>query len=114
MQLSAGIFIAVIMIWLSMEDKSETRCYAVIERDTAMPGENPKVDKTLDVRGLACPRPKAVTERTLEKMKSGQSLQVITDDMSTRQSIPSFCESLGYELLNFREDGGVLYFTIRK
>jgi len=90
------------------------RCDAVIMRDTAMPDERPKVDKTLDIRGLVCPRPKVVTERTLEKMGSGQSLQVITDDMSTRQSIPSFCESRGYEILAFRENMGILYFTIRK
>lgn len=87
---------------------------AVIKRDAAMPDVNPKVDKTLDVRGLVCPRPKAVTECTLERMDSGQSLCVITDDMSTKQSIPSLCESLGYEILVFSEDAGVLYFTIRK
>lgn len=79
-----------------------------------MPDANPKADKTLDVRGLVCPRPKAVTERTLEKMEPGQSLQVITDDMTTKQSITSFCESRGYEILAFREDVGILYFTIRK
>jgi tRNA 2-thiouridine synthesizing protein A len=79
-----------------------------------MPGANPKVDKTLDVRGLVCPRPRAVTERTLEMMESGQSLCVITNDLSTKQSIPLLCESLGYEILYLIEDAGVLYFTIRK
>jgi tRNA 2-thiouridine synthesizing protein A len=87
---------------------------AVIKRDATMPDVNPKADKTLDVRGLVCPRPKVITERTLEKMKTGQSLCVITNDMNTKQSIPSLCESLGYEILAFSEDGGVLYFTIRK
>ena len=90
------------------------RCDAVIKRDAAMLDEGPKVDKTLDIRGLVCPRPKVVTERILEKMGSGQSLQVITDDMSTRQIIPLFCESRGYEILAFRENMGILYFTIRK
>ncbi len=79
-----------------------------------MPGANPKVDKTLDVRGLACHRPRAVTELTLEKMESGQSLQVITDDITARQSLTSFCESRGYEILSVREDAGILYFYIRK
>ncbi len=79
-----------------------------------MPGANPKADKTLDVRGLVCPRTRAVTERTLEKMESGQSLQVITDDLAARQSLTSFCESRGYEILAVREDVGILYFTIRK
>jgi tRNA 2-thiouridine synthesizing protein A len=86
----------------------------VIKRDAAMPDGNPKVDKTLDVRGLVCPRPRVITERTLAKMESGQSLCVITNDMNTKQSIPSLCESLGCEILAFSEDGGVLYFTIRK
>jgi tRNA 2-thiouridine synthesizing protein A len=88
--------------------------YAVIKRDAAMPDGNPKVDKTLDVRGLVCPRPKVVTERTLEKMESGQSLCVITNDISTKQSIPSLCERLGYEILAISEEVGILYFTIRK
>ncbi len=79
-----------------------------------MPGANPKVDKTLDVRGLVCPRAKAVTEHTLEKMESGQSLQVITDGIAARQSLTSFCESRGYKILAIREDGGILYFTIKK
>ncbi len=87
---------------------------AVIKRDAAMMDTNPKADKTLDVRGLVCPRPKVITERTLEKMQPGQSLCVITNDMNTKHSIPSLCESLGYEILAFSEDGGVLYFTIRK
>ena len=79
-----------------------------------MPDKGLTVDKTLDIRGLVCPRPKVVTERTLEKMEPGQSLQVITDDMSTRQSIPSLCESRRYEILTLRENMGLLYFTIRK
>ncbi len=79
-----------------------------------MPGGKAKVDKTLDVRGLVCPRPKVIAEHTLEKMESGQSLCVITNDMSTKQSIPLLCESLGYEILDCSMDGGVLYFTIRK
>ncbi len=79
-----------------------------------MPGANPKVDKTLDVRGLVCPRAKAVTERTLEKMGSGQSLQVITDDITAEQSLTSFCESWGYKILAIRADAGILFFTIRK
>ena len=79
-----------------------------------MPDKGLTVDKTLDIRGLVCPRPKVVTERTLEKMGPGQSLQVITDDMSTRQSIPLFCESRRYEILALRENKGILYFTIRK
>ncbi len=79
-----------------------------------MPGANPKVDKTLDVRGLVCPRAKAVAEHTLEKMGFGQSLQVITDDIAAKQSLTSFCETQGYEILAIREEGGILYFTIKK
>lgn len=73
-----------------------------------------KADKTLDVTGLSCPRPKAITMSVLDTMEPGQSLRVITNDRSTRQSIPELCVSCGYRLLESAEEKGMLYFTIQK
>lgn len=73
-----------------------------------------KIDKTLDIKGLVCPRPKALTMKTLENMVPGQVLMVVTSDRSTKQSIPSLCASRGYKVLALAEDGGTIYFTIQK
>ena len=73
-----------------------------------------RIDKILDVKGLICPGPTVMTMNTLKDMDRGKILQVITDDNSTRLSIPSLCERAGYNLLELREEEGVLYYLIRK
>jgi len=50
----------------------------------------------------------------LDTMQPGQSLRVITNDRTTRQSIPELCVSCGYRLLESLEEQGTLYFTIQK
>ncbi|VAX26694.1 hypothetical protein MNBD_NITROSPIRAE02-766 [hydrothermal vent metagenome] len=72
-----------------------------------------RVDKILDVKGLSCPGPTVLTMKALEGMKKGKVLQVIANDTSTRLAIPSLCMNTGYELLEFREDEGTLYFFIK-
>lgn len=73
-----------------------------------------KIDKTLDIKGLTCPRPKVLTMKTLEDMEPGQVLRVITNDQSIKQSIPPLCESLGYKVLELTEDTGAICLTIQK
>ncbi len=73
-----------------------------------------KIDKILDVKGLLCPVPTVMTGKTLQEMDKGKLLQVITNDVTTRDSIPSLCTQEGYKLLDVKEKDGLLYFTIRK
>lgn len=72
------------------------------------------IDKILDVKGLLCPAPTVMTSKALKEMKKGKILQVITNDMSTTDSISSLCTREGYNLLETKEIDGLLYFTIRK
>ncbi|GBD95872.1 MAG TPA: sulfurtransferase TusA family protein [Nitrospirae bacterium] len=72
-----------------------------------------KVDKILDVQGLLCPVPTVMTSKALKEMKKGKALQVITNDITTKESIPSLCAQEGYNLLELKEREGLLYFTIR-
>jgi TusA-related sulfurtransferase len=73
-----------------------------------------KVNKILDVQGLLCPVPTVMTRNTLKEMKKGMSLQVITNDTTTKESIPSLCAQKGYTILELKEKEGLLYFTIRR
>ncbi len=73
-----------------------------------------KADKTLDIKGLAGSKPKAITENTLKSMGPGQVLMVIATDRTTKQSIPPLCEALGCSLLEVKEDAGTLYFAIQR
>ena len=73
-----------------------------------------KIDQILDVQGLLCPVPTVMTSKTMKEMKKGKALQVITNDITTKESIPSLCSQEGYNLLELKEKEGLLYFTIRK
>jgi tRNA 2-thiouridine synthesizing protein A len=72
------------------------------------------IDKVLDVKGLLCPAPTVMTGKTLKEMKKGKTLQVITNDMTTKQSIPSLCTQEGYTVIELDEKEGLLYFIVRK
>jgi len=73
-----------------------------------------KIDKTLDIQGLAPPRSRAVIETTMTDLDRGQTLRILTRNRETRESIPSLCASLGYELLELGADHGIFLITIRK
>lgn len=73
-----------------------------------------KIDKTLDIKGLVNPRPTIITEHTLREMNPGQVLRVITNDVSTKRSIPELCKGRGYKLLELQEEAGALCFIIQK
>jgi tRNA 2-thiouridine synthesizing protein A len=77
-------------------------------------GRKEKIDKILDVKGLLCPVPTVMTSQTLKEMKKGNSVQVITNDATTRDSIPTLCMERGYNLLEIKEKDGLIYFTILK
>ena len=74
---------------------------------------NDEVDKVLDVRGLLCPMPTVMTSKTLKEMKKGKSLKVISNDITTRDSIPSLCSEEGYSIIDREEKNGLIYFVIR-
>ena len=73
-----------------------------------------QIDKILDVQGLPCPTPTIMTGNTLKDMQKGKTLQVITNDMTTKESIPSLCAKEGYELLEIREENGLIYYFVSK
>jgi len=73
-----------------------------------------KADKTLDIQGLVHPRSRAVIEMTMDGLDPGQALNVITNDISTKESVPLLCSYHGYTLLEARGERGTYSFTIRK
>ncbi len=73
-----------------------------------------KIDRVLDVRGLLCPVPTVMTGKTLKEIKKGKTVRIITNDITTRQSIPSLCEQEGYEFLELIEEDGLINFIVKK
>ena len=73
-----------------------------------------KVDKVLDVKGFLCPMTTVMTGKTIKEMEIGQSLQVITNDMTTKKTIPELCNQGGHDILEVKEKDGLICFIIRK
>ncbi len=71
-------------------------------------------DLVIDVKGLRCPRPLLTAKQTLEKMQPGQTLEVISDDFSTKASFPPYLKRSGDELLKIEVEGEEIRLYIRK
>ncbi len=68
----------------------------------------------LDVKGYVCPHPQIYTKKALEKLRSGDILEVVFDNPSSSESISAMCESNGNEIVEKKMEGGVFTFRIRK
>jgi tRNA 2-thiouridine synthesizing protein A len=73
-----------------------------------------KADQVLDTKGLNCPMPVLKTKKSLDAIKPGQVLEVITTDPGSKSDIPALLKRLGHELLNTEEAGGTISFFIKK
>jgi tRNA 2-thiouridine synthesizing protein A len=54
------------------------------------------------------------TKKEIDKVKSGEILEVLGTDPGTRNDIPGWCERVGHEYLGEKEDAGFLHFYIKK
>jgi TusA-related sulfurtransferase len=73
-----------------------------------------KIDKKLDCIGLFCPMPVVKTKLELEKMKSGEVLEVIADDPGFEKDFPAWCEISGEEFLGIEKEGNLIKGYVRK
>lgn len=71
-------------------------------------------DHVLDTSGLYCPEPVMLLHNKIRDIGSGELLQVLATDPSTRRDIPKFCNFLGHALeAQQATDEGFVYY-IRK
>ena len=63
-------------------------------------------DKTLDLKGLACPLPVLKTRKALAGLPKGATLEVLSDDPSAPDDFVAFAESTGNTLIEHTESGG--------
>jgi len=75
---------------------------------------NFRPDLVIDVKGMQCPRPLLTAKQTLEGMHSGQILQVVATDTTTKSSFPSYLNRSGDELLKIEESGEEIHLFIKK
>ncbi|MGD1877434.1 MAG: sulfurtransferase TusA family protein [Kiloniellaceae bacterium] len=68
----------------------------------------------LDATGLKCPLPVLRARKAMKGVEAGGILEVKATDPGAVKDFQSFCETTGDEMLEWREDGGVYLFRIRK
>lgn len=71
-------------------------------------------NSVLDAKGLMCPEPVMMLHGKVKELSSGDVLQVLATDPSTKRDVAKFCSFLGYTLLKSIEEDGVFIFYIEK
>ena len=68
----------------------------------------------LDVQGYVCPHPQLYTKKALEKLKSGEVLELVFDNPSSGESISSMCGVSGNNIIDKEQDGPKAVWKIKK
>ncbi len=71
-------------------------------------------DQILDCVGLYCPMPIVHTARRIKELKSGQVLEVLSDDKGIMEDLPAWCKTTGNECLDIQEEQGVYHIYVKK
>jgi TusA-related sulfurtransferase len=50
----------------------------------------------------------------IDKLKIGETLEVVADDPAAEEDIKRLTQTLGQELVDFRKEDGKLYFLIKR
>ncbi len=70
-------------------------------------------DATLDARGLMCPMPIVQLAKKVKELTSGQVLELLADDVGSKDDVPAWTNRTGHQLLGMEEDGKVFKFYIK-
>jgi TusA-related sulfurtransferase len=73
-----------------------------------------KPDEVLDCVGLACPMPIFKTANRIKEMKSGQVLEVQSDDDGIEKDMPAWCKMTGNEYLGLAKRNGEYHAYVKK
>jgi tRNA 2-thiouridine synthesizing protein A len=68
----------------------------------------------LDAKGLKCPLPVLKARKAMRDVPAGGVLRVIATDPGAVKDFEHFCKTTGHQLLDRRDEAGVLIFEIRK
>jgi TusA-related sulfurtransferase len=75
---------------------------------------NMDVAKKLDCCGLFCPMPIINAKTEIDKIKSGDVIEILADDSGFEKDISAWCNITGHKLLEFKKDRGILKACIQK
>ena len=71
-------------------------------------------DLTINALGKKCPMPVLMAKKELKKMSAGQTLELVVDDKGALKDVPALVKNTGDSILDTKEDGEQITFTIKK
>ena len=79
--------------------------------------ETATVHRTLDTKGMLCPKPVIETSKAIKQVAVGQVLEVLATDPASKPDLEAWSKMTGHKLLSFAEQTGappVFRFTIQR
>lgn len=68
----------------------------------------------INARGLQCPGPIVQLFTQCKQATAGDVIKIEVTDHGFTKDVQAWCKKTGNELVELREEGGVIYATIRK
>jgi TusA-related sulfurtransferase len=79
--------------------------------------ESVAVARTLDTKGMLCPKPVIETSKAIKQVAVGQVLEVLATDPASKPDLEAWSKMTGHLLLSASEEAGqpkVFRYTIRR
>lgn len=61
-----------------------------------------------------CPMPIVKLAKQIKGMESGEVVELIADDVGSKEDVPAWCTRTGHELFETKEEDGEFYYYVRK
>ncbi len=74
----------------------------------------PTIAERLDARGLNCPLPILRTRKALNRLQSGEVIEITASDPGSVKDMASFCNQTGNKLVSSSEADNAFVFLIEK
>ena len=73
-----------------------------------------KSDCSVNVFGQCCPKPINIVTETIEKMKSGEILEIISDEISFTKDIANWCNNTGNKFIDIKFENSIYKTYVEK
>ena len=77
-------------------------------------GDEIKVTKTMDLKGLPCPMPVIKVSKGIKEIEVGQILEAVTTDPGSLSDFPAWARTSGNEILKTDQEPGLIRFLIKR
>jgi TusA-related sulfurtransferase len=76
--------------------------------------EEIKVEKILDLKGLACPMPVVKISKGIKEVEIGQIIEAHTTDPGSLTDFPAWAKTSGNEIVKTDQDGDIIKFFVKR